>query len=657
MPAARPAGASSRSARASASSVAALSARGGVSTSTAARSRRPNGCRRRASSAPSSSPATIALTHVAGQAALGVVGDAAAQQLERDHRDGLVERQTVELGQRPAVLGRDEPGLRRRPLARRGVALRGARHRQRQRAAGQLATRCVAAAAAGAGALAQLVGQRGDRGLLQRGARGAAGEHLAAGVEDDRRAADQRGERAGDAVEPALGQHDPLEPLVRGQRTLQDRVVLVDQVRERLLGDRDERHLVRDLEQREAQLVRRGDHLVGHRLCAKPVPRPRPDSPWPARRATYSRCELGPLELQPGRQQQLAARQPRRRVDDLGDVDPADGVVDAGLPGDQPDLEVAQQVTESEHRFVTGRRGSYADSYKLPTGCAPAQRPERLSRVAGMPLAYDRTGSGPPLVLVHGLGSCKEMWQPVVPLLARTRDVITVDLPGFGASAAGPRDRRGARRRGGGARRRARPRRLARGRELDGRGRRARARRARPRALGLRRVADRVRQPPRDGLRARRAGRDAGHVPRPASRWPQRSRATGCCGPRSPHTSSPGRGACPPATPCCGRGCTPTHRPSAPAAVAPDWRVEPASCPTTVAWGERDRLLIFSRQAPRARRVLPQARHVTLTGCGHTADVGRPGAGRPRAARSVRLGLGALRQAGRSPRPRASAAA
>ena len=34
-------------------------------------------------------------------------------------------------------------------------------------------------------------------------------------------------------------------------------------------------------------------------------------------------------------------------------------------------------------------------------------------------------------------------------------------------------------------------------------------------------------------------------------------------------------------------------------------------------WGERDRLLIFSRQAPRARRLLPQARHVTLTGCGH----------------------------------------
>ena len=41
------------------------------------------------------------------------------------------------------------------------------------------------------------------------------------------------------------------------------------------------------------------------------------------------------------------------------------------------------------------------------------------------------------------------------------------------------------------------------------------------------------------------------------------------------------------------------------------------ACPTTIAWGERDRLLIYSRQAPRAQRRLPDARHVTLRGCGH----------------------------------------
>jgi pimeloyl-ACP methyl ester carboxylesterase len=48
-----------------------------------------------------------------------------------------------------------------------------------------------------------------------------------------------------------------------------------------------------------------------------------------------------------------------------------------------------------------------------------------------------------------------------------------------------------------------------------------------------------------------------------------------------------------------------------------DWRAPVPACPTTIAWGERDRLLIYSRQAPRARRELPEARHVVLRGCGH----------------------------------------
>jgi pimeloyl-ACP methyl ester carboxylesterase len=41
------------------------------------------------------------------------------------------------------------------------------------------------------------------------------------------------------------------------------------------------------------------------------------------------------------------------------------------------------------------------------------------------------------------------------------------------------------------------------------------------------------------------------------------------------------------------------------------------ACPTTIAWAQRDRLLLAGRQAPRAARRLPQARHVTLRGCGH----------------------------------------
>jgi pimeloyl-ACP methyl ester carboxylesterase len=51
-----------------------------------------------------------------------------------------------------------------------------------------------------------------------------------------------------------------------------------------------------------------------------------------------------------------------------------------------------------------------------------------------MELAYDRTGAGPPLVLIHGIGSRRGVWKPVVPLLAAERDVLAVDLPGFGDS-------------------------------------------------------------------------------------------------------------------------------------------------------------------------------------------------------------------------------
>ena len=51
-------------------------------------------------------------------------------------------------------------------------------------------------------------------------------------------------------------------------------------------------------------------------------------------------------------------------------------------------------------------------------------------------LANTRTGSGPPLILLHGIGLDRATWDPVVPILAREREVIAVDLPGFGESQA-----------------------------------------------------------------------------------------------------------------------------------------------------------------------------------------------------------------------------
>ena len=56
-------------------------------------------------------------------------------------------------------------------------------------------------------------------------------------------------------------------------------------------------------------------------------------------------------------------------------------------------------------------------------------------------LFYECIGSGPPLVLIHGLGSHRQVWTPILAGAAAHRDVIAVDLPGHGES---PRQPKGA---------------------------------------------------------------------------------------------------------------------------------------------------------------------------------------------------------------------
>ena len=55
-----------------------------------------------------------------------------------------------------------------------------------------------------------------------------------------------------------------------------------------------------------------------------------------------------------------------------------------------------------------------------------------------MSLNHYRRGHGEPLVLIHGIGSRWQMWEPVLDGLVAHRDVIAIDLPGFGASPMPP---------------------------------------------------------------------------------------------------------------------------------------------------------------------------------------------------------------------------
>jgi pimeloyl-ACP methyl ester carboxylesterase len=53
-------------------------------------------------------------------------------------------------------------------------------------------------------------------------------------------------------------------------------------------------------------------------------------------------------------------------------------------------------------------------------------------RVNGLPVHYEVTGEGEPLVLVHGLSESTRIWYRNLPELASSYRVYLVDLPGFG---------------------------------------------------------------------------------------------------------------------------------------------------------------------------------------------------------------------------------
>jgi pimeloyl-ACP methyl ester carboxylesterase len=55
-------------------------------------------------------------------------------------------------------------------------------------------------------------------------------------------------------------------------------------------------------------------------------------------------------------------------------------------------------------------------------------------------LNHVRRGEGEPLLLVHSLGGALGQWMPVMDRLAAAREVVAVDMPGFGRSPSLPAD-------------------------------------------------------------------------------------------------------------------------------------------------------------------------------------------------------------------------
>ena len=53
-------------------------------------------------------------------------------------------------------------------------------------------------------------------------------------------------------------------------------------------------------------------------------------------------------------------------------------------------------------------------------------------------MRFARSGSGPPLLLLHGIGHRWQAWEPVIDRVGAHHDVIAVDLPGFARSPLPP---------------------------------------------------------------------------------------------------------------------------------------------------------------------------------------------------------------------------
>ncbi|HEY4277897.1 MAG TPA: alpha/beta fold hydrolase [Conexibacter sp.] len=240
-------------------------------------------------------------------------------------------------------------------------------------------------------------------------------------------------------------------------------------------------------------------------------------------------------------------------------------------------------------------------------------------------LAHDRRGSGPPLVLIHGIGARRGAWDPVVKLLADTRETIAIDLPGFGESPPLPageaatiaafidaveqffadagldRPHVAGNSMGGGI-----------ALELARRGVVASAAALSP--IGFWNTPEKVTS--RATLRMSRlmARRASPVTSRLVSSAPGRIVALSSFY-GHPTRLDPAVARADIAALAASTGFDAALPRLRDYAFADGAALDPV--PVTIGWGTRDRLLLYRTQSQRARQRLPHARHVPLPGCGH----------------------------------------
>ena len=71
---------------------------------------------------------------------------------------------------------------------------------------------------------------------------------------------------------------------------------------------------------------------------------------------------------------------------------------------------------------------------------SPMSEPTKSVAIHGRRIAYSSDGTGPVLLLIHGMAGTCESWREVIEPLARHHTVIAPDFPGHGGSAPGGGD-------------------------------------------------------------------------------------------------------------------------------------------------------------------------------------------------------------------------